>query len=360
MKGKLIEGVWDCVYCGTKKIRGSIRECPQCGHPRDEDIQFYLDNPTNCVEDSIANKINRNPDWVCPYCDCLNSDNDSICKGCGASRDGSKDYFQNKAEKERNSNSLKRTAEKLQDVSQEYKSTNKTVQSKPKRNLSWIKWVAIGLGIAAIIVTLLCIFLPKTVEGTVTDVYWKSYVDIEEYTTVQESDWSIPIGGRLLYSRSEIRSYDHILDHYETRTRSVQVLDHYEEYVSGYRDLGNGHFEEIISRRPVYTTKTETYQEPVYKDVPIYDTKYYYEIERWLHQSYKTESNHNKSPYYADYTPQNKEREAGRWTEYFVVITDNKEKERTLSLSEEDWNKIETNQKVRLKVFANGKAEIAE
>lgn len=349
-KGRLIEGVWDCSYCGTKKIRGSIRECPQCGHPRDEDVQFYLDDPTNYVEGSVASKINRNPDWVCPYCDCLNSDNDSICKGCGASRDGSKDYFQNKTEKEEKKTELK---------SRPYQH-NLGSEYRPRRNRGWIKWVAIGLGVAALIITLLCIFLPRTVEGTITDIYWKSYVDIEEYTTVQESDWSVPSGGRLLYSRSEIRSYDHVLDHYETRTRSVQVLDHYEDYVSGYRDLGNGYFEEIISQRPVYTTKTETYQEPVYKDVPVYDTKYYYEIERWLHQSYKTKSNHDKSPYYSDYMPQNKERETRRWTEYFVVIKDNKEKERTLSLSEEDWNKIEINQKVRLKVFSNGEAEIEE
>ena len=39
--GRIIEGVWDCVYCGATKIRGGLRECPQCGHPRDENVEFY-------------------------------------------------------------------------------------------------------------------------------------------------------------------------------------------------------------------------------------------------------------------------------------------------------------------------------
>ena len=39
--GKIIEGVWDCAYCGTDKIRGAIRKCPNCGRQRDDNIKFY-------------------------------------------------------------------------------------------------------------------------------------------------------------------------------------------------------------------------------------------------------------------------------------------------------------------------------
>lgn len=52
--GKIIEGVWDCVYCGAKKVRGGLRECPQCGHPRDENVTFYIDNPKNYIYDEKA------------------------------------------------------------------------------------------------------------------------------------------------------------------------------------------------------------------------------------------------------------------------------------------------------------------
>ena len=42
--GKLIEGFWDCHYCGTTGIGGSKRECPNCGKARDENTKFYM-NP---------------------------------------------------------------------------------------------------------------------------------------------------------------------------------------------------------------------------------------------------------------------------------------------------------------------------
>ena len=41
--GKILEGFWDCKHCGTKRIKGSIRECPNCGKARDDSTKFYLD-----------------------------------------------------------------------------------------------------------------------------------------------------------------------------------------------------------------------------------------------------------------------------------------------------------------------------
>lgn len=71
--GRIIEGVWDCAYCGAKKVRGSLRDCPQCGHPRDNNVTFYIDNPKNYVYDEEeAARARIGPDWVCPACECLN------------------------------------------------------------------------------------------------------------------------------------------------------------------------------------------------------------------------------------------------------------------------------------------------
>ena len=101
--GKIIEGVWDCAYCGTDKIRGAIRKCPNCGRQRDDNIKFYIADPKNYVDAETAKTISKNPDWQCSYCEGLNSDNDSICYNCGATREASmKNYFEiqkQKAEK---------------------------------------------------------------------------------------------------------------------------------------------------------------------------------------------------------------------------------------------------------------------
>lgn len=77
--GKLIEQLWDCPYCDTKKIGGSKRECPNCSQPRREDTVFYMPDKLTYVDEEKAKSINRNPDWVCPFCNSLNSDSDTIC-----------------------------------------------------------------------------------------------------------------------------------------------------------------------------------------------------------------------------------------------------------------------------------------
>ena len=40
--GKIIEGLWDCPFCGNKRIRAGQKTCPDCGHPQDENIKFYM------------------------------------------------------------------------------------------------------------------------------------------------------------------------------------------------------------------------------------------------------------------------------------------------------------------------------
>lgn len=341
--GRIIEGVWDCSYCGANKIRGSLRECPNCGHPRDKDITFYIDNPKNYVD----TPINKNPDWLCPHCDCLNSDNDTVCKGCGASRDGSKNYFENKIEREAKQ--------------AEWQQLTKTPEpERPQKSINWKKIAAIaGISIAvlAVIAIFLAVFLPKTHTGTVTDISWNRTMEIEEYKTVAESDWTIPSGGRMLYSREEIRSYTQVLDHYETKTRTVQVLDHYEDYVSGHRDLGNGYFEEIISQRPVYVTKTETYEEPVYKSVPIFDTKYYYEIERWVHQSYKYTSGKDDTPYWSDYTCAENERFGVKSEKYSIAVSQD-DKTYHCDMDYEVWKTLSIGQTITVKIHFGNHAEV--
>ena len=45
--------------------------------------------------------------------------------------------------------------------------------------------------------------------------------------------------------------------------------------------MGNGYFEEETISTPVYETyyETEEYQEPIYRDEPVYAMKYYYDID---------------------------------------------------------------------------------
>lgn len=368
--GRIIEGVWDCVYCGATKVRGGLRECPQCGRPRDENVEFYMDDSQNYVlDEALAEKARQGPDWVCQSCDCLNSATVSVCEGCGSARDAeTKDYFENRQEKQEKLN----REEEIQPVGDDHEQVggyqpepSSIVKPDRRKRFNWGKTLKIGMAallVVALIPGMVMLFTPREVSGTVVDMKWSRAVEIEEYTTVRESGWSIPAGGREVSRSEEIHHYNSVISHYETKTRTYteQVLDHYEEYVSGYRDLGNGHFEEITSRRPVYRTetRTETYEEPVYVQVPVYETKYVYDIEKWVHQTNKRTEGNDKSPYWSDYECKANERIGSKLEVFSVTVKlDNGDTE-TYSLPYDQWNSLSLKQEVKLKAYITGSASL--
>lgn len=373
--GKIKEGLWDCKYCGTKRIGGSKRECPNCGKPRDIDTFFYQNNDAEYVDEEIARNLNRNPDWVCQFCNCLNSDSDTRCKSCGASRTAENiDYF---SSKNNSDNYLENIFEKDEEDDIEYyvkelfndnsglndfKKTENVFMDFLKNN-----YIALITAIVALLtlIGLIYLIIPKNETITIQNFSWNREISIEKYQTVFENSWHLPAGARLKYSRQEYYGTERVLDHVETKTRTVtksKVVGH-EEVVVGQRDLGNGYFEDITSSRPIYQDyqETETYTENVYRDDPVYRTKYYYDIDKWLYdRSYKSSGKDHK-PYWADVPelPSN-ERISGRDERYFIEGINRKEKVRKIGLEYGDWIEVEIGQTVKLKVPALGNAKVIE
>ena len=92
----------------------------------------------------------------------------------------------------------------------------------------------------------LCYPKPATVE--VTDIGWECEVQLQELKTVTESDWSVPSGARVRDSYSDIYTYTY------------------------------------VNNIPI----------------PIYETKYDYDVERWVKGRTIKTSGNNKSPYYGE------------------------------------------------------------
>lgn len=370
--GRIIEGFWNCKYCGTEKIRGGIRECPNCGKARDEDTIFDFDKQNiSYVSEEESIHINRNPDWLCEYCGQLNSDDDKFCVSCASPRtEENLNYFENRSKKEKEEELLKEKQYERQDISSNSFESLSTLldnsdafsNNRSTENFfSFKKFFSIHM--YPILITLLIIiglagliflFIPKEQEITVEQMSWQHSIEIEKYQTVEESDWSLPTNARLQYSQKEFSHYEQVLDHYETKTRQVakERISGYEEYVSDYRDLGNGYFEEITSSRPIYETyyETETYQEPVYRDEAVYRTKYYYEIDKWLYERSVITSGYDKNPYWGEANLASDERISNEIESYYIIGVNQKEKEQTISLSYQDWNSIEIGETVKLKV----------
>jgi len=91
MEKKRIEGLWDCAYCGRTGLKARVDKCDKCGHPRGPEIRFYL--PTDIQAATLtkeeAEKTTNEPDWLCAYCNSYNSSNETVCEGCGASKEES-------------------------------------------------------------------------------------------------------------------------------------------------------------------------------------------------------------------------------------------------------------------------------
>ena len=366
----IVEGYWDCGFCGHKEIKGSKRECPSCGKPRGEDVKFYL---KEFDEEHAIESNNNNPDWLCEFCSSYNPDSADKCLSCGAEKttttyhtssqerihdddcNGIDDSAQISNE-ERDHQSFQRlhpNREHHESIAQEVQ------QEKP-----FSKKPFIFLSVFAIIGLLIWFFTPKSVEIHVTDVSWERHIQIQQWQTVSESDWNVPINGRVYDKKQEIHHYDHVLDYYETyyETVSEQVVDHYKT-IKNKKDLGNGKFEITEEKEPVYKTVThkEKRQKPIYRDVPIYQTKFYYKLERWKDNRTIDTSAHDKSPYFGEIIlakgkqpyDVGKEQESGRSSKYFITGTV-KDKSEIYEVDDENWwNEIHVGDTLNVKVTFN-------
>ena len=332
--GKIVVGCWDCDYCGADRISGEIKICPNCGKPRGKDVTFYMAGPKNYVED--PDKINKNPDWVCPYCQTLNPDDNKFCSACGSAREESDtNYFESK-EKDRE------REEKREEDRRKAEGTDLAARASGRSRLPLI------LILLAIFGLMVFAFMPKTRKMHVDSKTWERKVSIERYQEVRESSWNLPDGAWDVTSRDEVYTYNHVLDHYETRTREVseQVLDGYDTEIE-YRDLGNGYYEEIEHQVPRYRTEyhTETYQEPVYVDIPVFAKKYYYSIMKWLYDRDEVTSGADNEPFFAELNLPENERESGRSEQYWILSGDKRYR-----INYDLWKQIKTGSDIKATV----------
>ncbi|MDO4623449.1 MAG: hypothetical protein Q4B22_10900 [Eubacteriales bacterium] len=373
---KLIEALWDCPFCGQKGIGGLTKICPNCGHKQDENTVFYMGSKKNYLSEEKAQDYGNGADWLCSYCGSFNRYNEKECTTCGAPREEQKsDYFENKkavekkrAEKEAEIAASKAEAEAAQKKAGSKTGKRRTAKSGAKtsalshakanstsgssKRSSRMKKLLMIFG--ALFAVLLIIFWPRKVDTVVAAKSWERSISIEEYKTVQESDWSIPQGGRQTSTKREIHHYDHVIDHYEDVEvqKSREVQDGY-DYETSYTDNGDGTYSEHTTKVPRYTTEYyyETERQPVYVDVPVYQTKYYYDIERWVPtRSVDTSGNGTDTPVWGDPVLADQEREGERTEKYTVTFRTSKGKEYTTKLSEELWNTLKLAKKAEITV----------
>lgn len=98
--------------------------------------------------------------------------------------------------------------------------------------------------------------IPVTFKGTVTDYRWENTINVDRYTLCSESDWNLPEGATLVRTQEEIH-------HYQYQTIHVGK-----------------------------TTTTISH--------PVYKTKYYYTIYRWVTVDHLVTGAHDRNLYWAE------------------------------------------------------------
>ena len=372
-----IEGLWDCPICGRKRIGGLTRDCPSCGRPRGEGVEFYLPGEGSRRYLSAAENSKRTgkPDWYCRHCESLNSDAQDYCESCGAPKTDETyfDVLNSKSAKPEPSRPFGSDPDRESPTSSSrYPSYSPHVSNNSgllKKILGISGIVAVA---AALVVGLIFLLIPKEKELTIMQKSWERCIFVEMYKTVDENSWTLPSDARDVSTRQEIHHYVQVLDHYETRMVTKSRISGYRDII-GYRNNGDGTFDEYVAgQEPIYEYYQEAEQVPVYRDVPIYQTKYYYKVDRWRSERKVETNGTNSDPQWGEPNLTKKEegkvslgdeRISSRSQEYKIIGLDNsgkKEKEYKLSLPYEQWNSLKVDQKAKFKISIGGKAEIIE
>lgn len=371
------EGRWDCPFCRQTGILGRYKECPQCGRDRGK-VKFYLpENEPVITSPELLDLADAGPDWVCRHCDASNRGDHQICKDCGADRGSSPElpiieqYHQTGKPADLGSLLLppsNRSKRKMRPVST---SPASVYPEKPKRfpisetytgstismSRSLVIVALVVLLVGIIISGLILLSQPYEVTATIDRFEWHRTIFIDQYRTVEDGAWSVPAGGRLKRTESRIHHYDKVFDGYDYRTERYQCGS--ESYSCGTRDLGNGFFEDIECSRPVYCDRQV--QEARYRDVPVYQDWYIFDIDRWIPSRNVPTSGTNRddpAPYWGEFTLAcanqaviGCERETYRTQEYlvfFVWYEDELPKYFAQVEDQVDWDSYDTEQEYSL------------
>ncbi len=378
--GEILEWVWDCPQCDCKKIGGSHRVCTQCAAPRPEGDIFYDPGNARIVIDSRElERARAGADSLCAFCGGSIWAAEDTCQGCGASKadsDKKRRVIFYPAGTEPRSNPEAPTPQSFDRRSSAmvppepahnprrngFGGTASTcTPANPPNQWKLYALMASGVGLLALILFFMFRTHVKTVEAV--SFPWTRSIQVEEYKTFTEDDWSIPTAGREKDHWQAIHHYNKVFDHNEQHSREVvyQVQTGTRQVRTGTRSRGNGYAEPIYSTEPVYTTRsrTEYYTEPVFKDVAEYHTKYRYEIERWVPTRTAVAQGVDQNASWPDPHLRANERKGSPSETYavkFKTLRDDKEqKEYCFACPELEWHRVEVGGRYQIRVNGLGK-----
>lgn len=249
---KTYEMLWDCRYCGTRKLLGKThRHCPQCGGEQDASARYF---PSDAEKVAVEDHAYVGADLVCGSCGYYNSRAARCCGNCGGPLDPNR-VAAVRRDQEYTEGQVY-AGETAQNARQEFRTgqagpvpvgglPTPPTGNKPKSKAVW--W-ALGCGGAAILVAVVVglvawLLRSEDTSVTVTAMGWQRTIEVERKSPVERKGWcdEMPRGARELGRAQAQRGTEKVQNGEECRIRKV--------------DRGNGTFAEKRTCTPRYENK---------------------------------------------------------------------------------------------------------
>lgn len=320
---QVYEMLWDCKFCGTKKLLGKTqRFCPNCGAPQDDEARYF---PSDDEKVAVKDHVYTGADVICPNCDTLNSANAQFCQQCGTALSGAKkaqlvtdDQVIADGEHFASTGSRNVAQERY-----EKKLEAAGLTEKPKQGNNLLKYGIVGVVALIAVVALAAIFWKQDASAYVTGHSWNREIKIEQMAPRQQSAWcdAMPGDAYSVTRRTEQRDTRQVPDGEECTTHRV--------------DNGDGTYSEQRSCQTIYRSE------------PIYDDKCYFTVNRWGYERSATADGKSVSeePYWpatnitGSCSANGCEREGDRVESYLITLRSG-DKEYTCDLPQDQWSSI--------------------
>lgn len=256
---KTYEMLWDCRFCGSKKLLGKThRFCPNCGAAQDPSWRYF---PSDAEKVAVEDHVYVGADKLCPSCSAVNAASANNCGQCGSPLDAAK-----AAQVQQTRMQAAGIAFQTEDVEARIRAQRDadagvklptTPAPKPARRLQWWQIALPVIGVLLCIGALVVAFWTRETTVVVTGHNWSREIRIEDYQSRVESAWdeSVPADAYNMTCRREQRGSRQVPDGQDCSVRQV--------------DQGDGTF------------RQETVCETRYRDEPIYDQRCTYSVDRW-------------------------------------------------------------------------------
>lgn len=304
---KHYEMLWDCQFCGTKKLLGKThRFCPNCGAPQNPDSRYF---PSDAEKVAVEDHVFVGADVTCAACNYLNSGNADFCVQCGAPLKEGKVAktlgSQSRAMHETFESSGSRDIIKEKfDAEMQRIAGDKTSGSRFN-----VRTIAIVLAVIAGIVGVF-LFLTRTEERTalVTGHEWERVIHIEQYGRFTTQSWrDVPPAG------------DNVSMAFGScvqRQRSTRQVQDGEKCDMERTDRGDGTFSE------------QRICVPRYRSEPVYDDWCTWTGFNWQHErDVRTSGGLNDTPVWGEFSlncanerREGCQRESGRDEKYLLQL----------------------------------------